>query len=100
MRIGVNDIAHPGNHTHFIIQLRHDDISTTRNLARSQYLENTLIPFTAAIQEVGMQIAGNVLNFAMLTDKSGLRVILKDPRRHTFIDRFCHDVRTWTGNDE
>ncbi len=98
--IGVQDVAHPLDHAHFVVQLDHDDLAAARDLARGQHAEDGFVPILDTGQEVGMEVADHVLDFAVLADKGHLRVSGEDPGRDTFVDGFGHDVGAGTGDDE
>ena len=46
-----------------------------------------------------MQIADNILRFAILADKGCLRSTLKYPGRNALVDSFSHNIRPGPGND-
>jgi len=90
--VDIDDIAHPGNHAHFVIELSHDDLSAPRNLPWREHLKHSLVPLLYASLELRVQVAHHVLRLAILADESGARVLGEDPIRNAFMGGFCHDV--------
>ena len=98
--IGIQDITHPLDHPHFVVQLHYQDFAAARDLTRRQHLEYRAIPSIDARQKVGMQRAGDILHRSVLIDECRLGVLAEYPGRDAFIDRLSHDVRTGARDDE
>jgi len=100
VRIEVYDIPHPLGHAHFIVQLNHQDFSAVRDLPWREHLEDGAVPPSHAGEKIGVLIAGEILRLMILSDESGLRGLLKDPRRDALVDGLSHDVGAGAGEDE